>query len=225
MWGCSVLMVVIDADPYYLIPIFSIYFIIRVILHKVKRISWSDHFLHLSLFTYGLAMISITLFPIPLYYFNEEVPEMMKAHYNFVPLDSIYDTLTQAVSVDVALKQVLGNMVLFFPLGFLVPLRWSYFMTMRRVLLLGLFTSCVIEFLQFAISVAIHYRYRSVDMDDVLLNTLGCMVGFLLLKLSVPLLVGLFSLTHPSPVTTSKADLPEYPLSGEVSPERLGESR
>jgi glycopeptide antibiotics resistance protein len=218
-------MMVIDADPYYLIPIFSIYFIIRVILHKVKRISWSDHLLHLFLFSYGLALISITLFPIPLYYFNEEVPEMMKAHYNFVPLDSIYDTLAQAVSVDVALKQVLGNVVLFFPLGFLVPLRWNYFMTMKRVLLLGLFTSCVIEFLQFAISVAIHYRYRSVDMDDVLLNTLGCIVGFLLLKLSVPLLAAVFNLTHLAPMTTSKAGLREYPLSGTVSSKELGESR
>jgi len=74
-------------------------------------------------------------------------------------------------------KQVLGNFVMLLPLGIYLPLlytklrkAYSFF----AVLLICFFVSVGIELLQLATS------YRSADIDDVLLNTLGGGTGFII---------------------------------------------
>ena len=74
-------------------------------------------------------------------------------------------------------KQVLGNFVMLLPLGIYLPLlytrlrkAYSFF----TVLLTCFLVSVGIELLQLATS------YRSTDIDDVILNTLGGGVGFII---------------------------------------------
>lgn len=67
---------------------------------------------------------------------------------------------------------VLGNILMFMPLGFCVPLLWRGW-RWWKVLPLGCLTSCAIEFTQFFIG-------RSTDIDDVILNTAGALGGFVL---------------------------------------------
>lgn len=67
---------------------------------------------------------------------------------------------------------LLGNVLLFLPLGFLLPLLWSWFRWFR-VLAVGLTCSLCIEFLQ-------PFAGRSFDIDDVVLNFLGIAAGLLL---------------------------------------------
>ena len=74
-------------------------------------------------------------------------------------------------------KQVLGNFVMLLPLGIYLPLlytrlrkAYSFF----AVLLICFLVSVCIELLQLATS------YRSTDIDDVILNTLGGSVGFII---------------------------------------------
>lgn len=73
-------------------------------------------------------------------------------------------------------KQILGNFVMLLPLGIYLPLiykrlRKAYYFF--AVLLICFFVAVGIELLQLATS------YRSTDIDDVILNTLGGCVGFL----------------------------------------------
>jgi glycopeptide antibiotics resistance protein len=74
-------------------------------------------------------------------------------------------------------KQILGNFVMLLPLGIYLPLIYKrlrkpyYFFV---VLLTCFFISAGIEVLQLATS------YRSADIDDVILNTLGGGAGFLI---------------------------------------------
>ena len=77
-------------------------------------------------------------------------------------------------------KQILGNFVMLLPLGIYLPLLYKSFRKAYYffvVLFICLLVSVGIELLQLATS------YRSTDVDDVLLNTLGGGAGFLLFQL------------------------------------------
>lgn len=88
---------------------------------------------------------------------------------NFIPFKEMfrYDFGTKLF-----FKNVLGNMILFIPYGFFV----SYFLKLKKPLTmfgLTLLTSVTIECTQMAIG-------RVFDIDDILLNIVGGMIGFLI---------------------------------------------
>ena len=66
-----------------------------------------------------------------------------------------------------------GNVLIFAPLGFLAPLLWRKLRHWWAALGLSVILSCLIEFLQLFLG-------RSVDVDDVILNALGGLVGYIL---------------------------------------------
>lgn len=68
------------------------------------------------------------------------------------------------------LFMLLGNIVMFMPIGFFPALLWRRWKWWKS-LITGFFTSTVIEFVQFFIG-------RSTDIDDVILNSLGALAGF-----------------------------------------------
>lgn len=70
-----------------------------------------------------------------------------------------------------------GNIIWFVPFGFLLPCLSKSFSTFPRVLLSGLFLSLVIEFLQYAFGTGIS------EADDLILNTLGALIGYALYRL------------------------------------------
>jgi glycopeptide antibiotics resistance protein len=72
-------------------------------------------------------------------------------------------------------KQILGNFVMLLPLGIYLPLLHTRFRKIYNffvVLVICFLVSVGIELLQLATS------YRSTDIDDVILNTLGGGTGF-----------------------------------------------
>lgn len=79
------------------------------------------------------------------------------------------------------LFMLLGNIIMFMPLGFFPALLWRKWRWWKS-LLAGFCASASIEFIQFFIG-------RSTDIDDVILNTTGALVGFwifCLLRLLLP---------------------------------------
>ena len=66
-----------------------------------------------------------------------------------------------------------GNVLIFAPLGILPPLLWKRWRHLWTTVPLSAGVSCLIEFLQLFLG-------RSVDVDDVILNTLGGLLGYLL---------------------------------------------
>lgn len=91
---------------------------------------------------------------------------------NLTPFKEIfrYELMSSAF-----IKQVLGNIVLFVPLGYFV----SYYCKIKGIVgitIISLLSSVTIEIVQ-------HFIGRSVDIDDVILNVVGGIVGFLLYKL------------------------------------------
>jgi len=71
------------------------------------------------------------------------------------------------------MRNLLGNIVVLIPLGFLLAalyqkIKWG------RVLLIGLLTGMILELLQ------VIYKSGILDIDDIILNTLGVVIGYLL---------------------------------------------
>ena len=72
------------------------------------------------------------------------------------------------------LINIMGNIILFVPIGLGVPLLWS--VSGRLTLVIGFLSSLFIELCQLLM-------LRGTDVDDLILNTLGVLLGVLLYKL------------------------------------------
>lgn len=67
---------------------------------------------------------------------------------------------------------VIGNIIIFIPFGYFVS---SYVKAnkLSHILFVSVFTSLTVEFVQ-------HYIGRSFDIDDIILNVMGALLGFLI---------------------------------------------
>jgi glycopeptide antibiotics resistance protein len=74
--------------------------------------------------------------------------------------------------------QVIGNLVMLLPLGIYIPLLFPRLSGFFRVFIICLLVSVAIELMQLITSV------RSTDIDDVILNTSGAVVGYIIYKLA-----------------------------------------
>ena len=81
------------------------------------------------------------------------------------------------------IQQLLGNVALFVPLGFLLPLLGSRYRSLAMTAAVGLVASLGIELVQLALLLALSAR-RSVDVDDVILNVTGACLGYLLWRVA-----------------------------------------
>lgn len=67
------------------------------------------------------------------------------------------------------------NVILFIPLGFLLPLIWKVFRSAKNAILFGFGLSAVIEISQI-------FTYRATDIDDLITNTAGTLLGYLIAR-------------------------------------------
>jgi glycopeptide antibiotics resistance protein len=100
-------------------------------------------------------------------------PTLPRTYFNLVPFRSFSSVPPRMLS------EVAGNVALFVPLGMLLPLlsrRWS----LPRVLLLALVLSTLLEVCQYVLN-----RGRLADIDDVMLNVSGALLGWLAWRLVI----------------------------------------
>ena len=88
---------------------------------------------------------------------------------NFMPFREIlrYDYGTTAF-----FKQVFGNILLFVPLGYFAT-SYCKIKNLGTIIIISLLSSSVIETVQ-------HFIGRSFDIDDIILNVVGGVIGYLL---------------------------------------------
>jgi glycopeptide antibiotics resistance protein len=94
-------------------------------------------------------------------------------HVNF----TLFSTIDRYDNFD---KQVAGNFIMLLPLGIYLPLLYKKLRKLSgffAVLLISFLVSVGIEILQLATS------YRSTDVDDIMLNTMGACLGFIIYQL------------------------------------------
>lgn len=89
---------------------------------------------------------------------------------NLVPLVDLFETLTDD-SLQ-AFVQVGANLIVFLPLGFLLPLRLPRFHGVLRMFLVGATLSALLETAQYVLDLG-----RVSSVDDVLMNAAGAALG------------------------------------------------
>ena len=83
----------------------------------------------------------------------------------------------------IAVTIVGGNVLMFVPLGFMLPLLSERFHRFRTTLFVLVACSAAIELAQLTVGLAVvGGLYRVVDVDDVILNVVGGSIGFGLWK-------------------------------------------
>ncbi|MFH7834775.1 VanZ family protein [Bacillus luti] len=94
---------------------------------------------------------------------------------------SNYETWIRVSQINLTLFDTAGsttyllNIVLFMPLGFLLPTIWLHFRKMKNTVCAGFLFSLAIELNQLL-------NNRITDIDDLFTNTLGAMVGYVLYR-------------------------------------------
>ncbi|MEU9297641.1 VanZ family protein [Streptomyces sp. NPDC048266] len=120
----------------------------------------------------GMVVFAIVLAGLTL---NESPASVSLTHSNLTPGRSIRAYLEQPAFVE-TVKQLGGNVALGVPFGILLPLLSRRTRGMVRVGLLTVGTMLIVELIQGALITG-----RAFDIDDVLLNTSGALLGYLII--------------------------------------------
>ena len=73
-------------------------------------------------------------------------------------------------------KNTILNIILFVPLGIMLPLLWKKYNTLKAAAVFGFMMSLSIELLQL-------FTYRATDINDLIANTLGTVFGYFLFRM------------------------------------------
>ena len=102
-------------------------------------------------------------------------PGSVSYHYNLVPFQEIkrFWVYRKQLGLLPSFANLAGNVLIFIPFGFFLPLA-SKFRNLPTTVFLSFFLSLAVEMVQFITQVGCF------DIDDLLLNTLGGLIGYLL---------------------------------------------
>lgn len=103
-------------------------------------------------------------------------------NYNLIPFYSIGVQL-ENISEGWARYNLIGNIVPFMPFGFLLPIAFRKINSFCKVIVVGLAADLSIEVFQYTTKTG---RF---DIDDIILNMIGIVLGYLLMKFTNTLFV------------------------------------
>lgn len=130
-----------------------------------------------------MLIICVCFFPFP---YQDELLETMIADgeglaNNFIPFHSIISIFSDAITYhafDALCYQFFGNILLFMPLGFSLSYYFSEDKKFIRMLCSVIAVTLFVEIWQCLFNIALQVNYRCVDVDDIILNTIGGILGF-----------------------------------------------
>lgn len=143
-----------------------------VCIHR-KKIDWKREAMLLLMYVNLAVLLRFVFFPMktvnghvqPLQFIPSE---MFPLRINLLPFVHIleYDNRRDT------LLNIIGNVTMFIPSGIVLPVLYKKLNSFWKVTAAGALLSLCIEVLQLPFSV------RASDIDDLLLNTFGCMIGY-----------------------------------------------
>lgn len=140
---------------------------------KNKSIDWKSEALQLIFLINLLVIHRVTFHPFskvdgkvaPLLF---ETATAWPFRINWIPFVNLLDYDSKR---DLLLN-LIGNFALFIPTGIVTPLIYKHINTLKKVTLTGFLISLTIEIIQLPFAV------RASDVDDLILNTAGCLTGY-----------------------------------------------
>ena len=108
--------------------------------------------------------------------------EYVKYSVNLIPLKTVWEYVQEymlegAWILSIAIRNIAGNFVLFFPMGMLLPCLFPKTLKFRRTVLISFCTVLCVELIQ------LFLRRGIFDVDDLILNVSGWLLGFAVLKI------------------------------------------
>ncbi|MBZ9606471.1 VanZ family protein [Clostridium estertheticum] len=145
-----------------------------IINSKNKQINWKYELKIAFIFFCVAVILRFTFFPFDLVngHIQPLTLEMNKIYpfrINFIPLVNLFD---YEGPIRDTLINVIGNTAMFIPIGIIIPLTFSKLDSFSKVITIGFITSLIIEIMQ------LPFISRVSDIDDLILNTVGCGIGF-----------------------------------------------
>lgn len=163
------------------------YWLIEFRSHMRKKKSKIKFYLF---FAYLILIASVTLFPItspPV----GAIPNFKKNLFNIVPFKSIILLVTSTpinvpiIFLSTVIKNIVGNIFLFIPLGFLISSisKISHKKIELYCVFIPTIISVAVEFIQFLETYFNLNLNRDTNIDDVIMNVFGLLIGLLLYQL------------------------------------------
>ena len=100
--------------------------------------------------------------------------------YNLIPFKTIVSYIRgiENYKFEVWFLNLFGNIFAFYANGFLLPIIFKDLRSLKRIIMVLFLISSVLEMTQFWL------RLGTADIDDVLLNTIGGLIGYFLLEIN-----------------------------------------
>lgn len=155
-------------------PLFILILLALVIHARVSAVRYTSkqYMLMLTFAIYMLGVLHFVFFPIDV---------NIGIYANQTPW---YKNLQWVPLLTADVPSFLLNVVLFMPLGFLLPLLKPSVNSIRKAVRTGLMFSFTIEILQLVIRITLG-NGRSTDINDLIANTAGSVLGFVILGLLI----------------------------------------
>lgn len=105
----------------------------------------------------------------------------ISTHVNFIPFKTLFDYISRLaqdrINVSTVVVNLVGNFVLFLPMGAFLPVLAPKIRTFWKTVLSIALIVLLVECLQLCL------RVGSFDVDDLIFNVGGAMIGFTLIKI------------------------------------------
>lgn len=161
---------IVDFDSFIALIFIVLYIGIAVFLRFKLKKTLAYMFFFTIFFIYFMEVLKYTQFPIYLSKnMRDAIGQNVWRDMNLIPLI----TLKSAT-----LKTSLLNILLTIPFGFGLPFI-SHF-RFRQVVFVGMLFSIMLELLQLTTALFAGFTFRIVDINDVIFNTIGAAIGYIL---------------------------------------------
>jgi glycopeptide antibiotics resistance protein len=156
--------------------------VFRLYLHRTRgqRLSLRREILLLAFVVYLSGLAAVTLVPNHDSSFRAEATARIDLRPDLASLTCSSAILPRGSDRGFCVRNARGNVLLFFPLGILIPLIWRHLRFWSGVRI-AIAVSCGIELVQYLSRGRIN---RSADVNDIVLNVVGACLGLALVFLA-----------------------------------------
>lgn len=151
---------------------FCVAFAILVLVLIGIWLKWKDPFRVLFSFVFGVYIInvvSVVVFPFPIGYAVSD----FKPNINLIPFDFGY---CDPRGLELCIREIYQNILLTIPFGFGV--NFIARIKPKNIFWLALVVGFTFEFVQLVISLLLRSPFRAVDINDLILNAAGVLLGY-----------------------------------------------
>ena len=173
-------MITIQLFPSTFLFLFAVVFVVTIIVRAVRKTSKLKLFYVGIIELYVLLLFSVTILPIQIV--DSVMLEEKIAFVNYFQLIPFYSIRALFKNHDFLSIQLVGNVILLMPL----PILLGYINKKNSFMML--FAKCTaislgIEIVQLCIDLVLQYPSRVFDVDDIILNAVGILLGILVFYL------------------------------------------